>query len=111
MEPRFVVYDGDDPLAYVVSLNLHRRHLDGSQRAMVAARIATLEDGQRQVGKFADVPTQREAAELVNVSERGVRTARSVLDSGAPEVVAAVERGELAVSAFLRVRQPSDPRT
>jgi hypothetical protein len=32
------------------------------QRAMVAAKLATLQDGQRQVGKFADVPTQAEAA-------------------------------------------------
>jgi hypothetical protein len=46
-EPVFTVYAGDDPAAYVVSLNIKRRHLDESQRAMVAAKLANLKAGQR----------------------------------------------------------------
>lgn len=49
-------FDGDDPVGFAVSLNLKRRHLDESQRALIAAKIATLGDGQRQVGQLADVP-------------------------------------------------------
>jgi N6-adenosine-specific RNA methylase IME4 len=96
---RFENYTGNDPLGYVISLNLRRRHLDESQRAMVAAKIATLRDGQRQVGKFADVPTQGRAASLLNVSERTVRHARDVVEHGVPELRQAVERGEVSVSA------------
>jgi hypothetical protein len=54
---------------------------------MLAARIATLGDGKRQVGQLADLPTQEQAAEVLNVGERTVRRAREVLNEGVPEVI------------------------
>jgi N6-adenosine-specific RNA methylase IME4/ParB-like chromosome segregation protein Spo0J len=99
VEPTVTAYTGDDPVSYVVSLNLRRRHLDESQRAMVAAKLATLAHGQRQSGQLAAVPTQDEAAALLSVGERSVRRAVEVRDHGTPELVRAVEQGAVSVSA------------
>jgi N6-adenosine-specific RNA methylase IME4 len=98
IECRFETYQGDDPVAYVVSLNLRRRHLDESQRAMVAAKLATLRLGDNQHAQIC-APSQEKAAELLNVSRRTVQYARGVQEQGAPELVQAVERGVVSVSA------------
>jgi hypothetical protein len=108
VEPKTKEYRGKDPLAFVISMNLQRRHLDESQRAMVAARLATTRHGENQdpSGKFAarsDVPTQAEAAGLLNVSERTVRGARKVIEHGTDELKHAVDRGEVSVSAAAEV--------
>ena len=69
-------FEGGDPVRYVVSLNLHRRHLSESQRQMVGARVATLQKGANQHSSIElSTFTQQEAAELLNVSTRNVATA------------------------------------
>ena len=57
-------------------MNLTWRYPDESQRALLAARLTTLSGGQRNVGTFADGPTQAEAADMLKISERTVRSAR-----------------------------------
>jgi hypothetical protein len=50
VEPHFEDFgDVADPLAAVVSLNLQRRHLDPSQRALIAAKLATMRRGDNPV--------------------------------------------------------------
>lgn len=103
-----VEYRGDDPLGYVISLNLKRRHLSESQRASVAAKLANMEQG-RPADKGANLHLLDEpqpapvsvaqAAELLNVSERSVKSARKVHEQGTPELVAAVDTGKVSVSA------------
>ena len=39
LKPRTVEYTGKDPLSFVISKNLHRRHLTNAQKAMMASRI------------------------------------------------------------------------
>lgn len=93
-----VEYDGDDPLGFVIAKNLARRHLSESQRGMVAKRLETLKQGRP--GKDANLHVSRDrAAEMLNVSPRTVATAAKVLEQGAPELIAAVETGQVSVSA------------
>jgi N6-adenosine-specific RNA methylase IME4 len=101
-----------DPLTYVFSKNLTRRHLDESQRAMVAGRLATMRQGERtdlSAEPSANLPkvNQPTAAKTLSISERTLRHARRVQDYGAPELVRAVERGYLAVSAAERATRLS----
>jgi N6-adenosine-specific RNA methylase IME4 len=97
VEPTFTPFRGDDPVAFVISANLRRRHLDESQRAMVAAKLATLKDGQR--GDLVQGLPIGRASELLNVGERSVARAREVQDHGVPELIHAVEQGSVSVSA------------
>lgn len=105
--PKFTDYTGDDPIAYVISLNLQRRHLDESQRAMVAAKVAAMKQGARTdlapIGAMSDAG----AARLLNVGERSVERAKAVRRNAVPEVVAAVEQGAVAVSAALEFSKQS----
>ncbi|MBM3271541.1 MAG: hypothetical protein FJZ01_28230, partial [Candidatus Sericytochromatia bacterium] len=99
-----------DLVPFIVSVNLHRRHLNESQRAMVAARLANLSDGQRADYRSANLPTlpdiplppppitQARAAQLLNVGERSVRAARKVLNEAEPELAQAVAGGRIPVS-------------
>jgi N6-adenosine-specific RNA methylase IME4 len=101
---RFVEYAGRDPVGFVISMNLRRRHLDDSQRAMVAAKLATLRQGDNQ--HTEGLPIGR-SSELLNVGERSVARAREVLDHGVPELQQAVERGEVSVAAAADVATES----
>lgn len=98
VQPEFVEYGGSDPVSYVLSLNLHRRHLNESQRADVAAQIETL--GQGHHGKDASLHVSRkEASEKLNVSERSVASAKKVRTNGVVELINAVQSGSVSVSA------------
>lgn len=92
-----------DPLDYVMSQNLRRRHMDESQRAMVAARYANMRQGERTdlpQEPSANLPKvdQQTAAKALSISERALRSAKRVQERGVPELIKAVDRGRLAVS-------------
>ena len=103
----FETWTGKDPVAYVISLNMSRRHLDESQRAMVAAKIATLDASARASGENS--PPLRTAAKIMNVDRKTAGAARSVINHGTPELQAAVERGEVSVSAAAEVARLPEP--
>ncbi len=84
--------------------------MNESQRGMVTANIARLSKGgdsgvvksNAQICAL-NIPTQTEAAQMLNVSRRTVQHARAVQDEGAPELIEQVVRGNVAVSAASEV--------
>lgn len=99
VDPVFEQYAGDDPLNFVLSLNLHRRHLTDSQRALVAAQIVDWESGVNQhTAGPANLQT-REAARRLSISERAVAAAKRIHEHGAAELVEAIRDGRVSVHA------------
>lgn len=98
-------YEGHDPIGFVLSLNLKRRHLDTAQRAMVASRLANMQQGARTDLTEISAMSQPEAAKLLNVSTDSVQFARKVLDQGSEALIQKVDAGELAVSTAAKIAE------
>lgn len=111
--PRFTEYDGRDALQFVISHNLHRRHLSESQRAMVAAKWAKLKRGANQhspIGEPSETETKtrNEAAKLLNVGTSSIDRAKKVINQ-APELVDKIESGEMSVNAaYVATKKPTN---
>jgi hypothetical protein len=108
IEPRVVDVSPDqDPADIAHSLNILRTHYTLSQRAMFAAKRATLERGHvrsQMVGKFTHQPQSIEkSAKEAGVAAASVKHAKRVLRNGAPEVSAAVEAGRLTLHSAKRI--------
>jgi ParB family chromosome partitioning protein len=129
VEPRFAeLPDGQDPLQFVLDHNLHRRHLNESQRAMVGERLKVIyaaeaqqrmlagkgDDGSGGRGNKKNPPkdftegfkgdSRDKAAAAVNVSGPLIDAAAKVRGPNAiPELAAAVVAGDIAVTRAARI--------
>ena len=106
-KPEFIDVDVD-PLNYVISANLKRRQLNASQRSLIAADLANMKVG----GKSANLPncnpiSQEQAAKLLNVSERSVRTAKQLKEKH-PERIVEIQTGKKTVSAIAKETKKRD---
>lgn len=100
-----------DALAYVLDLNVKRRHLDASQRAMIAAELETLKHGGARRGlQDANLHLDRGiVAKKVNVSPSSIARAQAVRASAIPSIVTSVRTGQMPVSLAFRVAALSIP--
>ncbi len=105
VKPKTVDYRGDDPIGHVVSLNLSRRHLSASQRAMVAEKIATLKQGARTDLAQNCAKSQTEAAEVAGVSRRSLQDAHVVVTKGTKALAKAVNDGKVSVSVASKIAE------
>lgn len=112
VEPHYTTWAGaaGTEVAYVISENLHRRHLDAAQRAMYFARFANVRQGGAKDKQGPGLVTQQEAAEMAGVDLASISRAKAVLKSDDKELIHAVEAGEVglksaAKDARMRKRQ------
>lgn len=119
VDPRVEEFTGEDPVDFIISKNIHRRHLKLGERALLAAELARLGRGRpparpeaaEQGALFdggAEKPqicgiTATDAADRLGVSARSVESARAVLDHGTPALREAVKSGALPVSTGEKV--------
>lgn len=88
IEPRMEDIKVSDALDYVMSTNLHRRHLGETQRAWVGANIAL---NHPRVSKT-------QAFNMMNISLRSLNSAIAVIKSGTKDLQHKVQFGQIAVS-------------
>lgn len=126
VEPRFVDWDqnGVAPAEWVISANLHRRHLTQSQRAAIAAEARVLFEaeareaitrGERQdpvanlrQGSARTYDTTQRAGELLGVSSRSVTYATEVKRED-PAAFEQIKTGTKTVNAAVQELRSSLP--
>lgn len=105
VKPHYEYYKGDEPVSYVVSKNLHRRHLNETQRGTIGDKIANMRQGERNdIEPIANLQkvSLNQAADLVNVSKRTISNVRKVRQE-APELMPKLESGEMTAHEAVKI--------
>lgn len=110
--PNIIPVSAEDPIAYVLSLNLHRRHLTVSQAAMCAQRARKMYDeaakerqklsegrGKKGLANCPDLKgtARDQVGETFGVSGKSVDRAAKVIKDGIPEIAEAVDSNEITI--------------
>lgn len=137
IECRFEEYTGPDPVAFVLSKNLHRRHLSSAQKAAIAVEALPLLEkqararqrqageqfgrGQEKVDKKIYQPMDEEeadrapqsidqAASLTGTNRQYVSDAKRIAEN-APDVFAAMKSGTVSIpEAKALTQKPPEER-
>lgn len=115
IEPKYVEFTGDDLVAFVISMNMRRRNLSESQRAMIAANLANIpHGGDRKSDQSVNSPieqvSQKKAAELMQVGVKSVGDAKAVLESGDKKLIEDVKSNAKSVSKAAKEIRASKPK-
>lgn len=112
--PVFTEFAGESVVAFVLSANLHRRHLSAGQQAAIVASATDWQASQPQgrPNKAATLPvlsTVADRAEASGASERTQRHADKLVRE-APELAKQVTQGEKSLHQAIRESKPAKPR-
>lgn len=113
INPSFHEFDGQDPVSYVMDLNLHRRHLSPAQKAMAVVTCSTWTGVGTPLRKYQIPPmggiTSKEMAKRAGVGERSVERAKKVVQSGDKEVIEKVKKGAMSLREAIKVVDKEEP--
>lgn len=118
IKPKFKKYDGDNALGYVISVNLKRRHLNESQKSLVALKYKPLFEEEakkrqqlrkgKQAGATVElIPPLEEGkardklGEVFGVSGRYIDMAEEIQEKK-PEIVEEILNGKKKVASVIR---------
>ena len=116
VKPGFMNFGGGNLVEYVLSTNLHRRHLTAAQRSAITASVTDWATAQAHGGnrkadqeQIVALETVKKRAEVSNTSEYTQKKADKVAKKD-PELIQAVARGEVsldhAVEQVTKKRKP-----
>ena len=97
IENAITQFEGRDPVEYVISANLRRRHLDVGQRAMIAEQLATATVGGDHSTNSTNGVSIGQVAKQMNVGTTSVATSRAIRKAD-PEVAADVKAGKIGLN-------------
>lgn len=116
VEPRFVQFTGDSIVSFVLSANLHRRHMSAGQQAAIVSAAqdwakAQVQGANRhtmQTGNVTGLRTVADRAAQSGASDKTQRMADKVAKAS-PELVRQVAHGEKTLPQAVREVSPPKP--
>lgn len=131
VEPRFVDYEGTDPVGFCQAQNDARRHLTTKQKGWVASELAKLQTGQHATKRptiesvlapatgpveVSDGPSRSipAIAERFKISPNTIKRAKTIREKGIPELIDAVWKSDsvsLEKGAQIARLPPEEQRT
>jgi len=107
VEPRFAQFTGQSVVGFVLSMNLHRRHIAQGQAAIIVASAQDWAKAQTVGNPAMTGDSQlRNVAQLVTAADRAAQSGASIrtqqtadkLAKASPEMAAKVARGEVSLT-------------
>jgi len=110
IKPQLIDFSGEDVTSYVLSANLHRRHLTPGQQASIVACVqdwskAQISSRPRKECNLAPLSTSKDRATQSGASIRTQKTADAVAKAD-PELSKRVARGEMSLPKAAAIISP-----
>lgn len=114
VEPRFVEFDGGSVVAFVLSANLHRRHLSAGQQAAIVASAQDWAQAQpasrpEKAGNVTGLSTVADRAAQSGASDKTQRMADKVAKAS-PDLAKQVAHGEISLPKAVEQISPKPKR-